>query len=49
MGGNFDRATQAAIDMGAAGFGSAEQNAAQLGKALNDPITGLAALRRSGK
>jgi len=48
VGGNFDRATQAAIDLAAAGFGSAEQNAAQLGKALNDPITGLAALRRSG-
>lgn len=48
VGGNFDRATEAAIDMAAAGFGSAEQNAAQLGKALNDPITGLAALRRNG-
>jgi hypothetical protein len=48
LGGNFDRATQAAVDLAAAGFGSAEQNAVQLGKALNDPITGLAALRRSG-
>jgi hypothetical protein len=48
VGGNFDRATQAAVDMAAAGFGTAEQNAVQLGKALNDPITGLAALRRSG-
>jgi hypothetical protein len=48
VGGNFDRATQAAVDMAAAGFGAAEQNAVQLGKALNDPITGLAALRRSG-
>lgn len=48
LGGNFDRATQAAVDMAAAGFGAAEQNAVQLGKALNDPITGLAALRRSG-
>lgn len=48
LGGNFDRATQAAVDMAAAGFGAAEQNAVQLGKALNDPINGLAALRRSG-
>jgi hypothetical protein len=48
LGGNFDRATQAAVDMAAAGFGTAEQNAVQLGKSLNDPITGLAALRRSG-
>jgi hypothetical protein len=48
VGGNFDRATQAAVDMAAAGFGAAEQNAVQLGKALNDPINGLAALRRSG-
>jgi hypothetical protein len=48
VGGNFDRATQAAVDMAAAGFGAAEQNAVQLGKALNDPVNGLAALRRSG-
>ena len=48
LGGNFDRATQAAVDMAAAGFGAAEQNAVQLGKALNDPVNGLAALRRSG-
>jgi hypothetical protein len=48
LGGNFDRATMAAVDMAAAGFGAAEQNAVQLGKALNDPINGLAALRRSG-
>lgn len=47
-GGAFDRATRAAIDLAAAGFGSAESNAAQLGKALNDPIAGLAALTRSG-
>lgn len=47
-GGAFDRATQAAIDMAAAGFGEAEQNAVQLGKALNDPIKGITALTRSG-
>jgi phage-related protein len=47
-GGAFDRATVAAIDLAAAGFGSAEQNAVQLGKALQDPIKGIAALGRSG-
>jgi phage-related protein len=47
-GGAFDRATLAAIDLAAAGFGSAEGNAAQLGKALQDPIKGLTALTRSG-
>jgi hypothetical protein len=48
MGGAFDRATQAAIDMAAAGFGSATSNATQLGKALNDPIKGITALNRAG-
>jgi hypothetical protein len=48
VGGEFDRATKAAIDLAAAGFGSAETNAAQLGKALQDPIKGLTALSRSG-
>jgi hypothetical protein len=48
MGGAFDRATKAAIDMAAAGFGSAESNATQLGKALNDPIKGITALNRAG-
>lgn len=47
-GGAFDRATLAAVDLAAAGFGSAEGNAAQLGKALQDPIKGLTALTRSG-
>jgi len=47
-GGAFDRATMAAIDMAAAGFGSAEGNAVQLGKALNDPIKGIKALTKSG-
>jgi hypothetical protein len=47
-GGAFDRATQAAFDLAAAGFGSAETNATQLGKALQDPIKGLTALTRSG-
>ena len=47
-GGAFDRATMAALDLAAAGFGTAETNAIQLGKALQDPVKGLSALRRSG-
>jgi hypothetical protein len=47
-GGAFDRATKAAIDMGAAGFGDAASNAVQLGKALQDPIKGITALAKSG-
>jgi predicted PurR-regulated permease PerM len=48
VGSSFDRATQASIDLAAAGFGTTESNAVQLGKALNDPIKGLAALTKSG-
>ena len=48
MGGSFDRATMAALDMAAAGFGEATSNATQLGKALNDPIAGITALNRAG-
>jgi hypothetical protein len=47
-GGVFDRATQAAVDLAAAGFGSVTGNAQQLGRALEDPIKGLTALTRSG-
>ena len=47
-GGAFDRATLASVDLAAAGFGSAETNAIQLGKALQDPIKGITALSRSG-
>ena len=47
-GGAFDRATKAAYDMAAAGFGTAEGNATQLGKALQDPIKGVASLAKSG-
>jgi hypothetical protein len=47
-GGAFDRATMAALDLAAAGFGTAESNAVQLGKALQDPIKGIAALARAG-
>lgn len=48
VGGAFDRATMAALDLAAAGFGDATQNATQLGKALQDPIKGITALARSG-
>lgn len=44
----FDRATQAAVDLSAAGFGSVESTSKQLGKALNDPIKGLSMLGRAG-
>lgn len=47
-GGSFDRATMAALDLAAAGFGSAETNAIQLGKALQDPVKGITALARAG-
>lgn len=47
-GGSFDRATAAAVDLAAAGFGTAETNAVQLGKALQDPVKGITALRRAG-
>jgi hypothetical protein len=47
-GGAFDRATKASIDLAAAGFGSIEGNAVALGKALNDPIKGIASLTRNG-
>jgi hypothetical protein len=48
VGGVFDRATKAAIDLAAAGFGSVTTNSIQLGKALEDPVKGLAALGKSG-
>lgn len=44
----FDRATKAAFDLQAAGFGDASSNVTQLGKALNDPVKGMSALTRSG-
>lgn len=47
-GGFFDRATQSALDLSAAGFGSVEGEAKKLGKALQDPIKGISALGRSG-
>jgi hypothetical protein len=44
----FDRATEAALDMSALLGQDLQASAIQLGKALNDPITGLTALRRVG-
>jgi hypothetical protein len=46
--GVFDRVTMAAINLAAAGFGSAEENAVQLGKAFSDVEAGLTALKRAG-
>jgi len=48
MSGVFDRATEAAYDLAAGGFGEASQNAVQLGKALQDPARGAAALAKTG-
>jgi hypothetical protein len=44
----FPRTIKAAQDLAAAGFGSVTGAAMQLGKALEDPVAGLQALRRSG-
>lgn len=44
----FDRTLRVAQDLAAVGFGSIEQAAMQLAKALEDPEQGLAALRRVG-
>jgi hypothetical protein len=46
--GIFDRATAAAADLAAAGFGDLSSNSVQLGKALEDPTKGITALARSG-
>lgn len=47
-GGTFERATKAAVDLSATGFGSVESASVMLGKALQDPIKGITALSRSG-
>lgn len=44
----FNQATQAAVDLSAAGFGSIESASVMLGKALNDPTKGITALGRAG-
>lgn len=46
--GVMNRATAAAYDLGANGFGDAASNALKLGKILNDPIKNLNALSRAG-
>jgi len=48
MGGSFDRATSAAIDLAAGGFGEMESNAVKLGRMLQDPETSLTALNKAG-
>jgi hypothetical protein len=48
LNGTFDRATQAAIDLAAGGFGSMETNAIKLGRVLENPIANLNALSRAG-
>jgi hypothetical protein len=45
---NFNRATVLAFDLEAAGFGTADSNVTQLGKALQDPTKGMTALARAG-
>lgn len=44
----FNQATQAAVDLSSAGFGSVDSASKMLGKALNDPIKGISALSRAG-
>ena len=44
----FRRATDAALDLSAKGFGSLEGSNKMLGKALNDPVKGITALSRAG-
>jgi len=48
MGGIFDRATASLLDLSAAGFGSATESAAKLGKILQDPIRNIESLSRAG-
>jgi hypothetical protein len=44
----FKTATELALDLAEVGFGTAESAAVMLGKALEDPVRGLTALRRVG-
>jgi hypothetical protein len=46
--GSFDRATMAAIDLAAGGFGDMEANAIKLGRMLENPIKNLNAMNRAG-
>lgn len=47
-GGVFDRATEASLNLSAAGFGDVNGQAKALAKALEDPIKGINAMSRSG-
>lgn len=44
----FNQATKAALDLSVKGFGSVEGASKMLGKALQDPVKGIAALSRAG-
>lgn len=46
--GIFDRATKATADLAKTGFGDVDTAAKQLGKALQDPVNGIGALKRAG-
>jgi hypothetical protein len=48
MGGAFDRATLAAVDLASAGFGEMETNAVKLGKMLENPLKNLNAMNKAG-
>jgi hypothetical protein len=47
-GDTFKRATEAATDLSAAGFGQLRQVTVQLSKALQDPVKGMNAMAKSG-
>lgn len=44
----FNQATEAALNLSVAGFGSVESASKMMGKALQDPIRGMTALGRAG-
>lgn len=48
VGGAFQRASELSLDLAEAGFGSADSAAKALGKALQDPVKGVAMLSRAG-
>ena len=48
VGDTFERALKLSADLSAVGFGSIQGAAVQLGKALEDPVRGIGALRRAG-
>ncbi len=48
VGGTFERATRASVDLAAAGFGNVQSASVMLGKALQDPTKGITALGKAG-